>query len=305
MVAKDTTSVPKGLVPRYSEALCVTLVFCDTCRAEGANNNLFIIQFLPIYLVEFARAWLDHLLRNAINSWDDLREVFTSNFQGTYVRPGNPWDLKDYWQKSGKLPSVVDANIISAFWDGSTCLSLVHEPSREQPKTTKALLDIVTQHTLGEEAVGAAFTLVNKGAAAGSGRMAPTSTTVKSTQKGAKGRKTGQKRHPRRLALVTNNCNEEVEDSDEECVAIAEHDFKLCTKPPKDHFEKIHEAACPHHPYPVKHKLRDCTMMKKFMSSGGHPLAATSWQETQEVGARWKSQSSPADYDPKPGMLCG
>jgi hypothetical protein len=35
-----------------------------------------------------------------------------------------------------------------------------------------------------------------------------------------------------------------------------------------DHFEKLLEAACPHHPYPVKHKLEDCTMMKKFKTSG-------------------------------------
>jgi hypothetical protein len=101
--------------------------------------------------------------------------------------------------------------------------------------------------------------------------MASTSTTVKSTKKGAKGEKKGQKCHPRHLTLVTNNCNEEVEDSDEECVAIAERDFKRCTRPPKDHFKMIHEATCPHHPYHVKHKLRDCTMMKKFMSSGAPP----------------------------------
>jgi hypothetical protein len=53
------------------------------CRAGGANNDLFIIQFLPIYLAESARAWLDHLPRNAINSWDNLWKVFTGNFQGT------------------------------------------------------------------------------------------------------------------------------------------------------------------------------------------------------------------------------
>jgi hypothetical protein len=42
-------------------------------------DDLFIIEFLPIYLAESAREWLDHLLRNAINCWDDLRPVFTSN----------------------------------------------------------------------------------------------------------------------------------------------------------------------------------------------------------------------------------
>jgi hypothetical protein len=65
-----------------------------TCRASGAYDDLFIIQFLPIYLDDTARAWLDHLLRNMIDSWEDLKEIFIGNFQGTYVWPGNPWDLK-------------------------------------------------------------------------------------------------------------------------------------------------------------------------------------------------------------------
>jgi hypothetical protein len=42
-------------------------------------------------------------------------------------------------------------------------------------------------------------------------------------------------------------------------------------RPPKGHFEKILEAAYPHHLYPIKHKLRDCTMMRRFMSSPGAP----------------------------------
>jgi hypothetical protein len=48
----------------------------------------------------------------------------------------------------------------------------------------------------------------------------------------------------------------------------AGRNFNLRTRPPKDHFEKVLEAVCPHHPYPIKHKLRDCTMMKRFMSPG-------------------------------------
>jgi hypothetical protein len=46
----------------------------------GADNNLFIIQFLPIYLADTARAWLDHLPRNSIECWEGLREIFTGNF---------------------------------------------------------------------------------------------------------------------------------------------------------------------------------------------------------------------------------
>jgi hypothetical protein len=39
-----------------------------TCRAGGADDDLFIIQFLPIYLADSARAWLDHLSRDVIDN---------------------------------------------------------------------------------------------------------------------------------------------------------------------------------------------------------------------------------------------
>jgi hypothetical protein len=35
-----------------------------------------------------------------------------------------------------------------------------------------------------------------------------------------------------------------------------------------DHFKNILEEACPNQAYPIKHKLRDCGMMKNFMASG-------------------------------------
>jgi hypothetical protein len=38
-------------------------------KVGGADDELFIIQFLPIYLADSARAWLDHLPRNVIDCW--------------------------------------------------------------------------------------------------------------------------------------------------------------------------------------------------------------------------------------------
>jgi hypothetical protein len=67
---------------------------------------------------------------------------------------------------------------------------------------------------------------------------------------------------------MADNSGEEADNSGEVFVATAEHDFKWKTQSPKDHFEKLLEATCPHHQYPVKHNLKDCTMMKKFMTSG-------------------------------------
>jgi hypothetical protein len=55
------------------------------CRVGGADDDLFIMQFLPIYLADTTRAWLDQLPRNTINSWENIKEIVTKNFQGTYV----------------------------------------------------------------------------------------------------------------------------------------------------------------------------------------------------------------------------
>jgi hypothetical protein len=73
------------------------------------------------------------------------------------------------------------------------CRTLVHELGREQPKSTKEMLDIITRHASVEEAVGVAFVLANAGTAASGGRATPTMVAIKSTMKDAKGGKKGQK----------------------------------------------------------------------------------------------------------------
>jgi hypothetical protein len=70
-----------------------------TCRAGRANDDVFIIQYLPLYLMESARAWLEHLPTDSIHLWADFKHIFVGNFQGTYVHPRNSWDLKAYKQK--------------------------------------------------------------------------------------------------------------------------------------------------------------------------------------------------------------
>jgi hypothetical protein len=144
---------------------------------------------------------------------------------------------------------------------------LVHELDHEQPKTTKDLLNIATQHTSIEGALGVVFILGSAAVAAEGGRTAPT----KGARKGAKGGKKGQKWWPHRVTIVAGNSggDEEVSDSNEEYVVAVEHNFQCQIRLPKDHFEKLLKATYPHHSYPVKHKLKlkDYTLMKKFMMS--------------------------------------
>jgi hypothetical protein len=64
------------------------------CQLGGTDDGNLIIRNLPLFLSDAARAWLEHLPPAEISIWDDLVKAFAGNFQGTYVHPGNSWDLR-------------------------------------------------------------------------------------------------------------------------------------------------------------------------------------------------------------------
>jgi hypothetical protein len=64
------------------------------CQLGGTDDDNLIIRNLPLFLSDTARTWLEHLPPAQISDWDDLVKAFTGNFQGTYVCPGNSWDLR-------------------------------------------------------------------------------------------------------------------------------------------------------------------------------------------------------------------
>jgi hypothetical protein len=43
---------------------------------------------------------------------------------------------------------------------------------------------------------------------------------------------------------------------------------------PKDHFEKLLDASCPHHEVPVKHALKDCRLIKNYVNDTLKPRPA-------------------------------
>ena len=74
--------------------------------------------------------------------------MFEGNFKGTYIWPGNSWDLSKCKQKSGEtireyarrfskqhteLPHIPDHDVILAFISGTTCRDLVRELGRNRP----------------------------------------------------------------------------------------------------------------------------------------------------------------------------
>jgi hypothetical protein len=86
---------------------------------------------------------------------------------------------------------MADTDVISVFWSGTTCRTMVHELGHDQLKTMKELLDIATRHASSKEAVGAAFILGNAKIAASDSRTTPSKATIKSTRKGANGGRGG------------------------------------------------------------------------------------------------------------------
>jgi hypothetical protein len=242
------------------------------CQLGGATSDEVIIRNLPLHLADSARMWLEHLPASQIHNWDDLVCTFVGNFQGTYVRPGNSWDLRSCTQKPGEslrdfirlfskrcteLPSVVQSKIVHAFLEGTTCRDLVRELGRSPPVDSNELFDITTSFASGEKVVGAIFD-GKKGKRVDD---APTegSKSKEPRQKNKRGKK-GKK--PRREAREQGH-----NDDDGEALAVdpARRDPRPAPRGPGV-FDDMLKKSSPYHKTPVNHTLEQCDMLKRFYS---------------------------------------
>jgi hypothetical protein len=135
-------------ITKYSGATRPEMWLADyrlACQLGGTDDDNLIIRNLHLFLSDAARAWLEHLPPAQISNWDDLVKAFAGNFQGTYVRPGNSWDLRSCRQQPGEslrdyirwfskqrteLPNITDSDVIGAFLVGTTCHDLVSKLGR-------------------------------------------------------------------------------------------------------------------------------------------------------------------------------
>jgi hypothetical protein len=194
------------------------------------------------------------------------------NFQGTYVRPGNSWDLCACTQKPGEslwdfirrfskrcteLPSVAQSEIMHAFLEGTTCRDLVRELGRSPPVDSNDLFDIATSSASGEEAVGAIFNgekgkRVDDTPAEGSKSKEP-------QQKHKRGKKC---KRPRREVRTQGR-----DDDGDEALAVdpARRGPRATPRGPGV-FDDMLKKPCPYHKTPVNHTLEQCDMLKKYYS---------------------------------------
>jgi hypothetical protein len=232
----------------------------------GTDDENLVIRNLPLFLSDSARAWLEHLPPGQISNWDDLVQAFAGNFQGTYVRPGNSWDLQSCRQQPGEslqdyirrfskqrteLPNVTDSDVIGAFLAGTTCRDLVSKLGRKTPTRASELMDIATKFASGQEVVEAIFRKDKQP----QGRQledVPEASTQCGTKK--KGKKKSQAKR---------------DAADADFVTAAE--YKNPRKPPggANLFDKMLKEPCPYHQGPVKHTLEECAMLRRHFHRAG------------------------------------
>jgi hypothetical protein len=249
------------------------------CQLGGTDDDNLIIPNLPLFLSDAARAWLEHLPLAQISNWDNLVKAFAGNFQGTYVRPRNSWDLRSCRQQPGKslreyimrfskqrteLPNITDSDVIGAFLAGTTCRDLVSKLGRKTPTKASELMDIATKFASGQEAVEAIFQKDKKP----QGRQQediPEASAQRGTKKKAK-----KKSQAKRDA------------ADADLVAAAEH--RNPRKPPggANLFDKMLKESCPYHQGPVKHTLDECVMLRRYFHKVGPPVEGGKGQDNNE-----------------------
>jgi hypothetical protein len=237
------------------------------CQLGGTDDDNLIIRNLPLVLSDAARAWLEHLPPAQISNWDDLVKASAGNFQGTYVRPGNSWDLwscrqqpeeslRDYIRRFSKqrteLPNITDSDVIGAFLAGTTCRDLVSKLGRKTSTQASELMDIATKFASGQEAVEAILRKDKQP----QGRP-PEDVPDASAQRGTK--KAKKKAQAKRDA------------ADADLVAAVEH--RNPRKPPRgaNLFDKMLKESCPYHQGPVKHTLEECVMLRRYFHKTGPP----------------------------------
>jgi hypothetical protein len=86
------------------------------CQLGGPTSDEVIIRNLPLHLGDSARTWLEHLPASQIHNWDDLVRTFVGNFQGTYVRLGNFWDLRSCTQKPARVAPGLHTALLQALY---------------------------------------------------------------------------------------------------------------------------------------------------------------------------------------------
>jgi hypothetical protein len=136
--------------------------------AGGSRDNA--LQFLSLHLKDNARAWLNNLTPNSIRSWEEFRQAFIANFQGTSWWPTSfeelclcvqrtRENLRSYISRWISLHNMAEnispERAIDAFRDGLIRWYFKEELGRCKPKTVDHLMSLENEWADGEDSISA------------------------------------------------------------------------------------------------------------------------------------------------------
>jgi hypothetical protein len=262
------------------------------CQPGGATTDEVIIRNLPLHLTNSARTWLEHLPASQIHNWDDMVRTLVGNFQGTYVRPGNSWDLRACTQKPGEslrdfirhfskscteLPSVAQSENCALLPRGHHLPGPRANSDAARPSTRTSCSTSPPASPLAKKRWGRSSTGRKASAWTRPRRAASPKDLQQKHKRGKKGKK------PRREAREQGR-----DDDGDEALAVdpARRDPRAAPRG-AGVFDDMLKKPCLYHKTPVNHTLEQCDMLKKYYSH-----AAAKGGRVQEGRGRWRMSSS-------------
>ena len=106
--------------------------YATAVRVTGGDTSV-MANYRPIMLTPAAMSWVTSLAPDSIESWEELKKVFTDNYMATCTRSGTKHDLNRINQKSSELlhsyirrfsemrnsiPNIIEAKVITTFIRG-------------------------------------------------------------------------------------------------------------------------------------------------------------------------------------------
>jgi hypothetical protein len=126
-------------------------------KAAGGNFD-HMAAYFPLVMGDAPSLWLNNLLAGNITSWADLSHAFTSNFQVTYNRPGNAFNLRrvtmktnerlgDYtnrfFENRNTCVSVRDDQVVDSYKKGVKDRKIFEKIHESSATTVETLMEVV------------------------------------------------------------------------------------------------------------------------------------------------------------------
>jgi hypothetical protein len=150
-------------------------------------------------------------------------------------------------------------------------IMVLGDQDQRHPGAVNELLSLATQYATSKEATGPLPMLGDKETVPDSSKAMPSNIAIQGTMKDVKGGKKRWKQGPQSVTTAAgrdnDNDSKQADSSDIERIMTTGCSVKRHARPPTNHFKRVLEEAYPYHAYPIKHKHRDCGMMKNFMIS--------------------------------------